>query len=397
MRHGKLNLSMSEEEEQAFVFIDTSALPRNPSRTPPEFDGLCELASQQKVKVYVSEIVEQEWVSQHVASFLKTLDASESDLGSILRHAWASDLVDYAGMETTRAWITANRHDVTQGVAEKCSGVLDRLDPTFIRISDDHAKSAFANYFNGHPPFSSAKARKDIPDAFIYEALKKCVSESGAAVYAVISDGRLREAAEQLDGVTTVNSIEALLKVEEIVMLRKQLHLAEKWKAWLEKNSELLKKYSEDLLDEVKSQAVDTLAGKNVEHHQIPEDNESAMIAMVNDPEDVGFDWDELQEFGVGLLSVPVSFKCSVLLNFSVFRGDAFSVPDQIYVSLGDFENDYYFDAEGHATVDVKAKISFSVMDDDIEAGVLEGLEDISLLDNVEISLVEDNLGSIFY
>lgn len=55
-----------------------------------------------------------------------------------------------------------------------------------------------------------------------------------------------------------------------------------------------------------------------------------------------------------------------------VYKGDAYSVPDWVSVSIGDFEDDDYFDASASAWVAVKIDVSFRAVvadeyDDDEE------------------------------
>jgi hypothetical protein len=70
-------------------------------------------------------------------------------------------------------------------------------------------------YFRGLPPFSTAKSRKDIPDAFIYAVLLDLAREPGGVAF-VSSDRRFLEACRGAGGVALFDSIPAFLASEAV-------------------------------------------------------------------------------------------------------------------------------------------------------------------------------------
>src|SRR5690606_27746808 len=67
----------------------------------------------------------------------------------------------------------------------------------------------------GLPPFSAAKSRKDIPDAFIYAVLLDLAGELGGVAFAS-SDRRFLEACRGASGVAVFDSIQAFLAIGAI-------------------------------------------------------------------------------------------------------------------------------------------------------------------------------------
>jgi hypothetical protein len=73
--------------------------------------------------------------------------------------------------------------------------------------------------------------------------------------------------------------------------------------------------------------------------------------------------WDEAESLGEGLISVPISFEAEVELDFYVFRSEAFDVPDWVNVSMGDFEEDHYFEASGSRRARFNARLVLGFTD----------------------------------
>lgn len=64
---------------------------------------------------------------------------------------------------------------------------------------------------------------------------------------------------------------------------------------------------------------------------------------------------------GPGSLGVPFTCRLSASVEFSVFRGEAFSVPEGVQVFLGDSEKDHFFDAQAHLALDVEGLLALEL------------------------------------
>ena len=255
--------------------------------------------------------------------------------------------------------------------------------------------AAFEQYFSGAPPYRSRKARSDIPDAFIFGALVDLVSETEDIVHAVIRDNRLREAACNVDGVSTYCTLDELFALPEMVQAQNRLEHAARWRGWMARFSDEIPGFSHFLESEIREIAIDLLYGKEVCHPSIPDDNGCGTVTQIGEALDITFDWDRVQDLGAGFLSVPVGFDIGCLVDFYVFRMDAYSVPDGVSVSIGDFERDHFFDAQGYVSLHVVGVISFSISYDFIEAPELGEPSQVTL-DGLQIEVIEDGDGSIF-
>ena len=329
------------------VFLDTSVLPKNPVALSAEFRALAELARENEVAVYMSYVAHSEWVSRRQGEFVDKAEASRAALHSLVRDKWSPILETHEDLMTARDWLAANKEVVNQAAHAAAADVLAMLNPTVLPISEEHAPKVFQGYFDGDPPFASIKAREDIPDAFILESLRDLAVADGPVVHAAIRDKRLRQAANGLPQVAVYETLKALFEFPDIKAAQANLQRAGAWQAWLAEFRPQLAALNDAVAGEIRDRAIDAIAYETVHHDQIPDDNSEGTITGYDEPTAIEIDWENVEEFGVGILSVPVEFDVDVHIDFAVFRMDAYSVPEGVSVSFGDPEHDHFSRPKG--------------------------------------------------
>jgi len=350
------------------VFLDTSVLPRDPNGNQ-DSRVLKELVDAGIIEVHASTIVVREWTTQRQLEFEKKFNDAIGAVDSIKRHPWASSISGLDDIATSLAPTREKAREVSQA---KCKEFFDQLGCQLVGVDPAAAESAFSSYFEGLPPFGSIKNRKDIPDAFIFEALKTVAEKQ--PVLAAINDGRLADAADSLANVTVFPDIKSL-----VASLQPQLDEHKQFQSLLS----YLKADQPSLLKELQAQVEIQFDGMEISHNEIPEDNSSATINGSYAIEDVEFDWDKAEDYGTGWLSIPFEFTVELDLFFYVYRSDAFDVPEWVHVSIGDFENDHYFEAEGTKQFTFIGMLSAKFSDEEIEE---ENWPDDFEVDDLEIA-----------
>jgi len=204
---------------------------------------------------------------------------------------------------------------------------------------------AIDRYIAGQPPYASKRGRKDIPDALVLAGARRARNDEGTAIF-VCGNERLRKAAEA-EGLTVAESLTDALKLKAISSLHSNAKFALWWEGHL---SEVVKTIEDDqealdtLLQDI---LVNVVAGATLCQGDIPDDSHEAFVQCAGSFTDIKIKWDQAESLGEGLMSVPMSFETTIDLDFYVYRGDAFDVPDWVSVSYGDFEDDHYFEASG--------------------------------------------------
>ncbi|MEP7005945.1 MAG: hypothetical protein ABI810_08185 [Sphingomonas bacterium] len=183
---------------------------------------------------------------------------------------------------------------------------------------------------------------------------------------------------------TIVAGVEDVLKEPDLIALRDEL---ETNKAWLAVRDNFpMERAREELAMWVSEVLPEFLENKSVWSEKIPSDENDGRITFSNEPANLKFS--EFIEWGSGDLTTTVNFTIDVEIEFMVFRGDTYSVPDWVSVNEGDFEEDHYFEATGSVRVAVKIDVSLqAVIADDYDA-VDEVLKSVSLDHEPRISFL---------
>lgn len=101
----------------------------------------------------------------------------------------------------------------TESEAELAAWLKD-VNATESTMTFEDAQGAFNGYFDGEAPFKTIKNREDIPDALIWQAVKRLASEH-RHIHFVVGDKTLRAAADDHDGITTYAKLDEFIQTDE--------------------------------------------------------------------------------------------------------------------------------------------------------------------------------------
>jgi len=351
------------------IVFDTSVLhPVRPSDPPAELRLLQRLAAAGHVRLLMPEMAAREWLSQLTAPAASAVDRLGKAVADLIRQesikdqdAWARtgiaealtrDVLDGLA-QLPRAWYEAKLHEL--GIAG-------------IPLQDDDWRRVLDLYFGGRPPFGGPKSRKDIPDALVFTGALRTLGDDPRTVF-VSADARLRRAFEN-EGGAVAASLPDLLRMDAIAALHSDPKFALWWEGHVAEVVASLRDEAVRLMELLSGNVPNAVCNQTVRHYEIPEDNHEAFVQSSDEPDEFEILWDEAESLGEGILSVPITFSAEILLDFMVFRADAFDVPDWVSVSIGDFERDHYFEADGYRVGRYEARavlqLGPSAMDGDI-------------------------------
>src|SRR5437899_6350671 len=152
-----------------YVIIDTSIYTQDPKRSKAAFRAFTRLCEHNKIALYIPDFVRGEFISQQKADVEKNLEAIITAAKSITRRTRDDRLVELAeevtkAVEKTVPKCAALTAEEFNKWAKRCKAIAGKIKP-------EHAVRVVADYFEGAPPFSSAKHRNDIPDSFIWQTI----------------------------------------------------------------------------------------------------------------------------------------------------------------------------------------------------------------------------------
>jgi hypothetical protein len=349
----------------ARVFVDTSILPRNPGAPGQAFEVLSALVGAGLVHVSISEIAVREWQSQLGSQFKQHVEEWDRQTRALLGHAWAK----YLKLPFTPQTLGADCKELADAAVrvarEQSEKLLKSIGADTVGIGATDGKDVVDAYFAGAAPFREVKFRSDFPDAFILCSLKNALADCGP-LHFVCGDKALSTAAAALSGVAVYQSLKAFHESKIGQKAQSELRLAQQWPSRRKEAIEFLRNHETLLHDQIESLAIDALAGETVHHDEIPDDNNDATVSSVGGVDALHFSWKRFKEIGPGWIEVPISYTTEVEVFFSVFRGDAFDVPEWASVDIGDFEEEVFFDASGELPIKVATSLVVKFNDGDI-------------------------------
>lgn len=167
---------------------------------------LKDMGSNNFVKIHIPWFVYKECVTQSIEKRSKPLNKVIEAINQVP--------VDYGENEINEI------QNKLASLKKNVIGIEEKKWEDFIEISKaklydydkEVSQQVFEDYFEGNPPFSALKARKDIPDAFIFQDIKK-ISQSVDNVYVITNDKKFKkEIEEKIPKTTTYSSIDEFFK-----------------------------------------------------------------------------------------------------------------------------------------------------------------------------------------
>jgi rRNA-processing protein FCF1 len=384
--------------EMLHVIIDTSIYRQDPKRGKAAFRAVTRLCEGRKITLYVPEYVKGEFVSQQKAEVEKEIQSIITAVKSITRRSQDKRLVDFSeGVGKAAEKILPKAAILTTEEftrwAKKCNAVTGKLRP-------EHAARVMKDYFDGAPPFSSVKHRNDIPDSFIWQAVRDVASKR-KKVFFIANDGELFKAANSLSNVTAYKTLDEFVESPEFQKAIEEL-TTEAMSRNVSRAIRLFPKNMTSLQSMVESDVVDALANRTLRDSRIPDDNGEATITLVGIPEDLTFDFDNADFYGGSEIGIPFSTTIECQLNYAIYKADYYLLdPDKMdRISITEL-NDHYYDADETYDVDVVGILSVGLetkvlenpraTEADVEEAILSGLHDVEITD-ASLASTEDNV-----
>lgn len=378
------------------VILDTNSLPRDPASPSAAFKRIVKLVDEGAIEIICPEVIAEEWRTQQKEHLRKQCQKASEALEELLRSGNLDGNPDIQAVRTT-ATVAARTAEDTESLSQ---AILDRLltqlKTKVLPAHESHGKRVLDAYFNGGPPFSGLKSRKDFPDAFLFEAIVDLATSHGD-VSVVTADKNLSHHLSTIPNVDCCASLEEFVESEGVAQEAAKIAVEARWQAELPAIIETLEKLDPNAIARsLGNSFVDEVARREVHHASIPSDNNDATISMVDEPVDLEVHWDRAENYGPGALRVPFNCETEILLDFYVFYADAYGMSDEkIKVQWADPDSKPFFDAQAYATARIEGFISLSLTrwPDGLDIdSIVAGVDEIS-----EIDLEEDEYGDALY
>ncbi|WP_404418214.1 PIN domain-containing protein [Brevundimonas vesicularis] len=332
------------------VVLDTSIL-RGAGWRSAAIESLFELARSGEIDLVVPEMAYEERRTQWREEAKKKLLTSSRHARSLaddpLIDAQAKEVLDRA------LAVLAELGDGDKLSERLVRGYFDRGGATIEPGIAVDGEATMKAYLSGDLPFKEVKARDDIPDGYIFQAVKRLAQRHGAIDF-LCADGNLGKAAAGLPSVTVHDDLAAFMAGP---VVQGSLERVAANARWAEVRAEIPDEWFEETAGEfVRDEYMNILERVTIRDRSIPSDGHEATISMFYDITD--FNVTDVSDFGNGWVQIECNFQTEVVLSFMIYRSEAYDVPDWVFVSHGDPEEDHYFEAEGERAISVSLTLA---------------------------------------
>lgn len=214
-----------------------------------------------------------------------------------------------------------------------------------VPIAPDHAERVLNNYFAGHPPFKQIKNREDLPDGFVYEAIRDCAAQLGNLLFAC-HDNTLRSALAVVQGVTVFSSLKELLESPPIKQLLANVFIEDRFDAirgyLLENEAELGQQLAELLSQELIDHDVHIRDDDSVDHR--------GWITHLDEFIAPSFSISEAQYLGENLIDLPFAVQIRATTSYHIFTPQNIDTSDDFILT----DQETHYGLEGRLTLVLK-------------------------------------------
>lgn len=340
------------------VLLDTSIYRQDELRRSAGFITLTSLCRQGLIRLHVPTIVKREFSSavamkaeaaaQEAVKAVRDLSRREgpAQAGEAVREVLAR-LEPLPGeysrhaVEAFDTWLQhvgAEMHDVRPECLED---VLDR-------------------YFNGRPPFSSAKRREDFPDSFIWHVVRDVATGKGR-LYVIVHDKKFRAALDGIESVETFETLDQFIQSDPVQELFPDNFL----RARAADIIDILRFDDWQLRDAVEEAVRSEVEGQRI-FVAVRDSEDDADIVNVEEIVDVIFDFQRAGFYGGNVLRVPFRAELKAVLDYFILKSTLFGMPDSelemFDVQDPDWNEYYAWVREGrHMTVEGKLSVTVDI------------------------------------
>ncbi|MDN3523890.1 PIN domain-containing protein [Halomonas sabkhae] len=179
------------------LMIDSSVLKQVPKLNSELFNELVKYTRAGLYSLYISEIVEKEFISWVKAEAQGAFDAASKATRSLSKYYDEPEILGLNfEFNVTALAAESQINGILRKVVDNWTQFKQRTNATVLPIEPDDGKRVMDAYFYSETPFSGVKNRNDIPDAFIYCRIKDLLEVNEKVVF-VSSD---RKFVEQIQG-----------------------------------------------------------------------------------------------------------------------------------------------------------------------------------------------------
>jgi PIN domain len=370
------------------VLLDTTAFRQDPQRKKAPFQVLRDLAKSGRLTLHIPYMVQNEFIGHLQDEYLSDLTNLTSALSKLDRKSLPKSIAKSikSFQRKAKTYNTRLCSHVEGQFLTWSAAIGAKVYP----LKTSQARQVFENYFSGSPPFGNRRERNHIPDAFILEEALAHSKRLGQ-LNIITGDEKLFGACEGVSTLTPYRTLEDYIRSEQCQALLRDDALVQH----LPNIRASLPQSEQSLKNQLSNKLVDALAWKEeVKDERIPSDDHTASISMVDEAEQISFDFAAMQYLGGGQLLLPFMCRVEVYLDYPIFKSDYHLMNEEeaSAISVSEYGSRHYLEAEEVRIVEVKGIISIGLDLKMVPEGetVLDQLDNLVEDADVEVNSIEE-------
>lgn len=333
------------------IVIDSTEFKKDRGLNKADISLIKDMGNEYLIKLHIPYFVYKECSSSSIADLIVDLKQLQSTLNSFERKGMGKS--DFETAKKIEKEILKLERNVEASNKELWDEFVDESKAKLYDYEEKDSVAVFEAYFTGGKPFKSLKKRDDIPDAFIYETLKKISSKE--EIYLVSGDNNLKEKCESLKKVTIFSSFEELYSDSEFKKLQEKYDKL-KYNQRVSDAKDILL----DSTDSFEDAVYGYLANKSFWHLYdtvLPSDNGEVNVYAIDDVKI------EIDEFNIKFIDdkffVPIIVNGKASVDYAVFKADYWA--NDSLPSISEDLNKHYFLLEDVVPIKLTKTISIEL------------------------------------
>jgi len=333
------------------ISIDTSIFRRDRKLDSSDILLLSKLCKLGLLKIHIPWIVYRESTTQNFLDIKTIVDKIIKDLNSFDKKG-IGEIEHYKFQKISKQ---IQEIEIETSTIKHWTEFIENSKSTLHCIDEKDGELVMTAYFLGDAPFPEPKSRKDIPDAFIFQAIKKISENFGELVF-ITDDNNLKESCNKIENVNSIKSFSELYDLPAFHILN------DKYKQVEHYADELL--VLEDNIDEIKNQAEhdiwnEILNDIIIDSSNIPDDNNEGRLIDILKINYITLDKSKIQ-FVDDFFYIPVQSEGIFTIEYFLFKSDYYIYDDSRKITITDNDwNKHYFLVE--ETFEVKFSFKYKI------------------------------------
>src|SRR5680860_671642 len=166
------------------IMLDSTVLKQVPKLNSELFNELVKYTRANLYSLFISEIVEKEYISWVRLEAQSAFDTVTKATRSLNKYYEEPNILGYGlSFNATIFAAEGQINGILKKVTNNWLAFKERTSTTILPIQPEHGKMVMDAYFNGEKPFGGIKKRFDIPDSFIFCSLNDLLKSNDKVIF----------------------------------------------------------------------------------------------------------------------------------------------------------------------------------------------------------------------